>query len=41
MTLVEGATPPAGFVRLGSTKLPMLNPQGRLIVVDVAIYVKQ
>ena len=35
------ATPPTGFVRIGTTKLPMVNTAGKAALVDVVIYVKQ
>lgn len=41
LMLSAGATPPAGFVRIGSTKLPMVNNLGKAALVDVVIYVKQ
>ena len=41
LTLVAGAAPPAGFVKIGTTKLAMLNLSGKPAVIDVAIYVKQ
>ena len=35
------ATAPGGFVRIGTTKLPMVNTAGKAALVDVVIYVKQ
>ena len=41
LLLTPGATPPNGFIRIGSTKLPMVNTAGKAALVDVVIYVKQ
>lgn len=41
LMLTAGATPPSGFVRIGATKLPMVNTAGKAALVDVVIYVKQ
>ena len=41
LTLVAGATPPPGCVKIGTTKLPMLNAAGKPVLVDVVIYLKQ
>ena len=39
--LTAGTTPPAGFTRIGTTKLPMVSATGKAALVDVVIYVKQ
>ena len=41
LTLIASATPPAGFTKIGTSKLPMLNAAGRPVLVDVVIYQKQ
>ena len=41
LTLMAGATPPDGFLKIGTAKLPMIGLNGKPTVVDVAIYVKQ
>lgn len=35
------ATAPSGFVRIGTTKLPIVNTAGKAALVDVVIYLKQ
>ena len=41
LTLVAGSIPPPGFVQIGTVKLPMVNPAGKLIVIDAVVYRKE
>jgi hypothetical protein len=39
--LRPGATPPAGFARIGTTKVPVLDDSGKLKSIDLEVFIKQ
>ena len=41
LTMSAGTTPPPGFVKIGTTKIAMLDTLGKLALVDLVVYVKQ